>query len=88
MTAISTHATDGGTAGTDPARSELLDVGAVAGLISCSKRTVYRLADADRMPRPLKVGSLVRWRRTDIFDWIANGCRDLRAAQRGKGAGR
>ena len=88
MIATSSHANDGRTVGADQMRSELLDVGAVAGLISCSKRTVYRLADADRMPRPLKVGSLVRWRRADITAWIANGCRDLRAAQRGKGAAR
>jgi excisionase family DNA binding protein len=52
----------------------LLDVKAVAALLGCSSRNVYRLADAGKMPRPLKVGTLVRWRRADIETWIANGC--------------
>ncbi len=80
-------ATDGRTVGTDPARSELLDVKAVSVQLCCSPRTVYRLADAGRMPRPVKVGSLVRWRRADILEWIAGDCRDLSASRR-KGAGR
>lgn len=66
--------------GVDPSRPELLDVGDVANLLTCSKRTVYRLSDADRMPRPVKLGALVRWRRGEILDWIDEGCRDLRGA--------
>ena len=60
--------------------AELLDVKAVAELLGCSPRTVYRLADADRMPRPVKLGALVRWRRGEILDWIDGGCRDLRGS--------
>ncbi len=57
---------------------ELLDVGAVAALLNCSSRHVYRLADAGRMPRPVKLGSLVRWSRQSILDWIGRGCRPVR----------
>ena len=46
----------------------------VAGMLRCSPRTVRRLAGSGRMPRPLKVGRLVRWRRADMDEWIARGC--------------
>ena len=53
---------------------ELLDVEAVARLCGCSAPHVRRLADAGRMPAPVKVGALVRWNRRAIERWIADGC--------------
>jgi excisionase family DNA binding protein len=64
----------------DLAAPLLLDVRAVAALLDCSARHVYRLADAGRMPPPVRVGALVRWRRGEIEDWIAAGCPALRRA--------
>ncbi|MEX0885878.1 MAG: helix-turn-helix domain-containing protein [Phycisphaeraceae bacterium] len=59
--------------------AELLDVQAVAQLLGgCSPRHVYRLADAGKMPRPLKLGALVRWRRETLLNWIADGCPSVR----------
>lgn len=58
----------------------LLDVKEVAALCSCSVRHVYRLADAGKMPSPARLGVLVRWPRSAIEDWIANGCPDCRSA--------
>src|SRR5262249_5650394 len=52
----------------------LLDVRAVAELLDCSTRHVYRLADAGLMPGPVRIGALVRWRRQELMDWIAKGC--------------
>ncbi|WP_146372679.1 helix-turn-helix transcriptional regulator [Symmachiella macrocystis] len=63
--------------------AKLLDVQAVAGLLDCSTRHVYRLSDAGRMPRPIKLGSLVRWPRSVIEQWIADGC--PKAARRRQG---
>ena len=66
------------------------DVEVVAGLLTCSTRHVYRLSDAGKMPRPVKLGALVRWRRstgdpkTGIEDWIAAGCPAVRTVT-GKG---
>ena len=54
--------------------AKLFDVQQVGKLLNCSPRHVYRLADAGRMPRPLRLGSLVRWNRAAIEDWIAAGC--------------
>jgi excisionase family DNA binding protein len=56
----------------------MIDVQTVAALLNCSARHVYRLADSDRMPRPLKIGALVRWRKDDIRQWIDAGCPSMR----------
>jgi excisionase family DNA binding protein len=72
------------TAPPEPAATPaLLDVRAVAKLLGCSTRHVYRLSDGGQMPAPLKLGALVRWRRQAIEDWIAAGCKPCRAAARG-----
>ena len=61
-----------------PEAPALLDVGSVAALFDCSTRHVYRMSDAGRMPRPLKLGSLVRWSRAAVEEWISNGCPSCR----------
>ena len=58
----------------DRPQGPLLSVGQLAELLNCSSRHCYRLADAGRLPRPVKLGSLVRWRSAEIADWIAAGC--------------
>jgi excisionase family DNA binding protein len=60
----------------------LLDVRAVAKMLNCSPRHVYRLADAGRMPAPIKLGSLVRWSRQSLEEWLAAGCKPVRTAGR------
>jgi predicted DNA-binding transcriptional regulator AlpA len=70
------------------APAALLDVQAVADLLGCSARHVYRLADRWAMPRPVKLGSLIRWRRstgdamTGLEDWLAAGCPSCREGGR------
>lgn len=85
MTLSSVNVADGPTVGLDPGPAvspELLDVKAVALLLGrCSTRHIYRLADAGRMPRPLRLGSLVRWRRTEVMNWIAGGCQPIGSAR-------
>jgi excisionase family DNA binding protein len=58
----------------DPA-SLLLDVRQVARLLVCSVRHVYALADAGRIPRPFKLGTLNRWPRATIEAWVNGGCK-------------
>jgi excisionase family DNA binding protein len=65
--------------------AQLLDVGAVAEMLGCSPRHVYRLSDAGKMPAPVRLGSLVRWSKTAIAEWVSAGCPSVRAM---KGAGR
>ncbi|MCL4207592.1 MAG: helix-turn-helix domain-containing protein [Pirellulaceae bacterium] len=57
----------------------LLDVQNVAALLNCSPQHVRRLADSGKMPRPIRLGGLVRWRKTDLESWLDRGapsCRD------------
>ena len=56
----------------------MLTVKAVAQLLACSTRHVYRLAEAGLMPRPVKLGALVRWPRGVVLAWIAQGCPSCR----------
>ena len=55
-------------------RLGMLTVHDVARMLNCSVRTVYRLVDSGRMPRPVKLGALVRWPREAIEHWIDDGC--------------
>jgi excisionase family DNA binding protein len=67
-----------------PQETALLDVRAVAALLDCSPRHVYRLADGGRMPPPVRIGALVRWRRTDLDAWLAAGCPSCRLQPGGR----
>lgn len=64
---------DGPDAGTGEIPA-MLTVHDVARMLNCSVRTVYRLTDSGRMPRPVKLGALVRWPREQVEAWIAGGC--------------
>ncbi len=55
-------------------KMRLLDVNTVAQFLSCSTRHIYRLADAGRIPRPRKLGALVRWDRQELEKWVADDC--------------
>lgn len=52
----------------------LLSVDSVASMLDVSKRHIYRLSDAGKMPRPIKLGGAVRWDGEAISSWIAAGC--------------
>lgn len=52
----------------------LIGVDSVAAMLSYSTRQIYRLADGGRMPRPLKIGNSNRWVKSEIEEWILQGC--------------
>jgi excisionase family DNA binding protein len=66
----------------EPAAAQLLSVRAVAALLGCSTRHVYRLADRGALPPPVRLGALIRWRRQDLDAWLAAGCKPCRTAGR------
>jgi excisionase family DNA binding protein len=72
---------DGPEAGSG-AQPAMLTVHDVARMLNCSTRTIYRLCDSGRMPRPVKLNALVRWPREVIERWIAGGCPDVRKGGR------
>jgi predicted DNA-binding transcriptional regulator AlpA len=60
----------------------LIDVDAVAAMLDCSSRTVRRMSDSGLMPPPVRLSALVRWRRTELEAWIADGCQPCRQIRR------
>jgi len=49
----------------------------VARMMGVSERTLWRLASAGRVPRPVRIGRNTRWRLAEIRDWIEQGCPPL-----------
>lgn len=70
------------------APAKLLSVNDFAELANCSPRHIYRLNDARRCPKNVKLGSLTRWLArtgdpmTGVLDWLEAGCPDCRRASR------
>ena len=52
----------------------LLDKRALSQLLNCSQRHIDRMVEAERMPKPYRLGNAVRWDRSVVESWIQNGC--------------
>jgi excisionase family DNA binding protein len=66
----------------EPSR-QLGDVKAVGKVLALSWRTVYRLADAGKIPAGFKLGSSRRWDLSEIEAFIASGCKPPKALAKG-----
>ncbi len=53
---------------------ELITANEFAELLSVSERTLYRLKSIGQLPAPIVLGGSVRWRLSEIRDWVAKGC--------------
>lgn len=45
-----------------------------AKILQVSLRTLWRMRSAGTLPQPLRLGGVVRWRKRDVDQWIADGC--------------
>lgn len=79
----SPHASDERIVAPDRAPAELLTVRDTAALLGCSPRHVHRQVEAGRMPQPVRLGALVRWRRSELHAWIDRGCPPVRDTRGG-----
>ena len=52
----------------------LLTTKQVAELFQVSRRTVIRWRDNGTLPPVVRIGRCVRWRRSDIDGFVADGC--------------
>lgn len=59
-----------------------LTVANVATVLGCSRKHVYAMMDAGRMPAPIRIGRMVRFERDGIRRWIQDGCPPVRRAGR------
>ncbi|WP_145283231.1 helix-turn-helix transcriptional regulator [Pirellulimonas nuda] len=54
-------------------RASLLDADDFAIELRCSTREIRRMDQAGLVPRPLRLGSKVRWRRDEVENWLRAG---------------
>ena len=62
----------------------LIDVRTVAAKYGADERSIFRWADAGKIPFGVKLGSLRRWDVAEIDAHIANGCKPCRQVGRAK----
>ena len=54
----------------------LLSAADLADVLGVSLRTVRRLDSYGKLPRPVRLGRAVRWRRDEVARWVEAGCPD------------
>lgn len=53
---------------------EFIPAKVLAEILGVDVRTVHRYKSAGKLPKPIRFGGNVRWRRQDIDDWLAGAC--------------
>lgn len=53
---------------------ELLTVEEVAARLRISQRQVWKLLASERLPKPVRLSRSVRWRKSDVDEWVRLGC--------------
>lgn len=56
--------------------AKLLTAKAVGEMLSLSKRQVFRLNSAGKIPAPIRIGGSVRWATSTIAKWLEAGAPD------------
>ena len=54
--------------------SQLINVRTVAEMLGISLRQVWRLNATGRLPKPIRLGGSVKWRRSEILAWLGQNC--------------
>ena len=57
---------------------ELLTAAESADMAGVAKRSWWRYVSSGKAPAPLRLGGAVRWRRSELAEWIAAGCPRVR----------
>ena len=59
---------------------ELLTASESAEMAGVAKRSWWRYVGSGRAPAPVRLGGAVRWRRSELAEWISAGCPRVRKA--------
>jgi predicted DNA-binding transcriptional regulator AlpA len=62
--------------------AELLNATAAADIAGIAERSLHRHVSSGKAPHAVRIGRSVRWRRSDINRWIADGCPPCRPEKR------
>ena len=57
---------------------ELLSAAESAEMAGVAKRSWWRYCSSGKAPAPVRLGGNVRWRRSELAEWIAAGCPRVR----------
>jgi prophage regulatory protein len=57
---------------------ELLTASESAEMAGVAKRSWWRYVSSGKAPAPVRLGGAVRWRRSELAEWIAAGCPRVR----------
>ena len=57
---------------------ELLTAAEAAEVAGVAKRSWWRYVSSGKAPAPVRLGGAVRWRRSELVEWIAAGCPRVR----------
>jgi predicted DNA-binding transcriptional regulator AlpA len=57
----------------------LTGIKGLARMLGRSERALWRDHSAGRLPRPIALGGMTKWRVTEIREWVAAGCPDRAA---------
>jgi excisionase family DNA binding protein len=49
----------------------LMDVGEVADFFGVSKLTIWRWDKSGEIPKSMKIGGIVRWKRDELEKWLS-----------------
>ena len=55
-------------------KTKLIGVGEVAQRLGVSIRTIRTYVSKKLMPPPIRLAGVIRWKESDINQWIASGC--------------
>ena len=56
---------------------QLINAESLGSMLALSKRQVFRLQSQGRIPPHIKVGGAVRWKRSEVLQWIEWDCCSL-----------
>ena len=59
----------------------LLDADHFADLLGMTRKALYNARHAGQLPPPIKIGSRLRWQRSDVDAWLDN-CRETEGVER------
>jgi prophage regulatory protein len=59
---------------------ELLTAAESAEMAGVAKRSWWRYVSSGKAPAPVRLGGAVRWRRSELAEWIGAGCPRVRKA--------
>jgi predicted DNA-binding transcriptional regulator AlpA len=59
---------------------ELLTAAESAEVAGVAKRSWWRYVSSGKAPAPVRLGGAVRWRRSELAEWIQAGCPRVRKA--------